>query len=263
MRQHKTVPVKFPNRNGDLLAGRLELPTDREATHFGLFMHCFTCSKEFFAPSKTCKALADRGIAMLRFDFTGLGESGGSFSDSTFSTSLGDVLSAADFLRRQYQAPALLVGHSMGGAAALAATRELGGGIKAVATIGSPRDPAHVLRHFEDHQQLLETDGKVELVVAGRQYFLKKDFFSDMASHDVAQDTRDFGGAVFVFHAPEDDMVYFSDAKVIYDRASGPRFLISMDGATHMLDKPEDAALVADVLSGWLQEGQEPLQKTA
>ena len=263
MRQHKTVPVTFPNRNGDPLAGRLELPLDREISHFGLFMHCFTCSKEFFAPSKTCKALADRGVAMLRFDFTGLGESGGSFSDSTFSTSLGDVLSAADFLRTQYQAPSLLVGHSMGGAAALAATRELGAAIQAVATIGSPRDPAHVLRHFEDHQQLLETDGKVELVVAGRQYFLKKEFFSDMASHDVAQDTRDFGGAVFVFHAPEDDMVDFSNAKVIYDRASGPRFLISMDGATHMLDKPEDAALVADILSSWLQEGREPLQKTA
>ena len=252
----------FIGADGQHLSGRLDLP-DGPVSSYALFAHCFTCTKNSLAAVRVSKALTALGYGVLRFDFTGLGESGGSFSDSTFSTSLDDVLSAADFLRTQYQAPALLVGHSMGGAAALAATRELGSGIKAVATIGSPRDPAHVLRHFEDHQQLLETDGKVELVVAGRQYFLKKDFFSDMASHDVAQDTRDFGGAVFVFHAPEDDMVDFSNAKVIYDRASGPRFLISMDGATHMLDKPEDAALVADILSGWLQEGQEPLQKTA
>ncbi len=261
MRQYKTVPVSFPNMGGDRLSGRLELPVEGKPTHFGIFAHCFTCGKDFFAPSKVSKALAAHGVAMLRFDFTGLGESKGSFADSTFSTSLGDILSAAKFLRNNYAAPSLLVGHSMGGAAALAASSDLDD-IEAVAVIGSPCDPAHVLRHFKDHEQMIERAGAIELNVAGREYVLKKSFFDDLDNHDVEQDTRNFGGAVFVFHAPDDDMVSFKKAETIYERF-GTGFLIRMEGASHMLDQREDAAKIADILAGWLQEGKQPDAKTA
>lgn len=258
MRQHKTIRVTFPNQNGDMIAGRLEMPIDEQPTHIGLFSHCFTCSKEFFAPTKVSKALADRGIAMMRFDFTGLGDSEGDFSSSSFSTNIGDLCAGAQFLEDEYGiAPSLLIGHSFGGTTSLAATQHLPA-VEAVATIGSPQDPSHVMRHFEQHQQLLERDGFIEIEVAGRKYTLKKSFMDDLGSHDVEKNTRDFDGAVFVFQSPEDDMVDWKNAEVIYERASDPRFLIRMDGVSHMLDRPEEAAMVAYVLSSWLQDGEKP-----
>lgn len=263
MRQHKTIRVTFPNQNGDILSGRLEMPLEKEPTHFGVFSHCFTCSKEFFAPTKVCKALADRGIAMLRFDFTGLGDSAGDFADSSFSTNIGDVVAASEFLVSEYGAPAsLLIGHSFGGTTSLAATRLLPE-VKTVATIGSPQDPSHVLRHFEEHQELFERNGFIEIVVAGREYTLKKSFLEDLDSHDVAQDTADFDGAVFVFQSPVDDMVRWQNAETIYNRASDPRFLIRMEGVSHMLDKQDDAQNVAEILTDWIYNGEQPQQASA
>ncbi len=252
MRKHRTINIKFPNKNGDMLSGKLEMPIDENPIAFGVFMHCFTCTKEFFAPTRVSKALADRGIAMLRFDFAGLGASQGDFSETTFITNVNDVLSAAEMLSNDYDAPSLLIGHSMGGANALAATRFLPD-IKAVATIGSPSDPRHVLRYFKEHEKLFELNGFIEIIVAGRKYTLNKSFIEDMKKQDVGRDTRDFSGAVFVFQSPNDDMVSYDNAKKIYERATEPKLLIDMDDASHMLDKKSDADKIADILCNWIE----------
>lgn len=252
--KRKTIIFDFTNDRGNTLSGRLELPKDGDPVAYGVFANCFTCMKEFFAPTRVCRGLAERGIAMLRFDFTGLGESEGSFTDGNFGTNISDILSASSALEKGFgQSPMLLIGHSLGGAAALAASAELPS-LKAVATIGSPKDPNHVLRHFQDQDQLIEHDDVIELKVADRTYLLKKQFLDNLSAHDVAQNTADFGGASFVFQAPKDDMVKAINAQEIYDRAVEPKFLHMMgDDVGHMLDRPQDTEYVAETLSVWLK----------
>lgn len=252
MQKHKTIAVKFKNKDGFRLSGKLEIPTEVKIRHFGIFSHCFTCSKEFFAPTRVSKALADMGIAMLRFDFMGLGDSEGDFANTTFSGNIADIMSAFDFLSSNYKKPEILVGHSMGGANMLAVANKLDN-IKLVATIGSPSDPAHVLKYFNDHKKFFEKNGKIKINIAGRNYILKKSFLDDMEKCNVAIDTKEFNnGATFVFQSPDDDMVSYDNAKMIYKRATEPKFLIRMEGKSHMLDDVKDANKVADTISNWL-----------
>ncbi len=250
--KRKTEIFNFDNGRGDILSGRMELPRDAEPTHFGIFANCFTCAKEFFAPTRTSRALAERGIAMLRFDFTGLGESEGTFSDTNFTTKIQDICAAAKAIKEKYgHDVSLVIGHSLGGAAAIASTAHLPSA-KAVATIGAPRDPDHVMRHFREKEQVLERDGQIEIDVAGRKYILKQHFMDDLSMHHVAKDTADFEGGVFVFHAPEDDMVVFENAKIIYERANEPKFFYEMPGAGHMFEDPVRIGEIADALTNFL-----------
>jgi len=258
----KTHVFNFDNGRGDLLSGRMELPKDQAPLTFGIFANCFTCAKEFFAPTKVSRALAEQGIAMLRFDFTGLGKSEGFFPDTNFSTKIEDLKAASKAIYNEFgKTPELLVGHSLGGAAALAATAHLPD-IKTAATIGSPRGPGHVLRHFEEHQQIMEQEGKIEITVADRKYILKKQFLEDLDLHNLKENTQNFKGAIFVFHAPDDDMVAFENAQTIFDRATEPRFLHQMDGAGHMIEKQQDTDFIAQTLANWIEKNQCSNKKT-
>lgn len=256
---YQTENFDLDNGNGEMLSARLELPTNGDIKAYGIFANCFTCEKEFFAPKRVSRALAARGIGMVRFDFTGLGKSEGDFSDSNFSTHIRDLGAIADKLKAEFgQGPSLLVGHSFGGPAALALTETIDS-IRAVATIGAPKDPRHVMRHFEEHQQILEREGMIEINVAGRKYTLKKQFAEDVKSFDVESQTRAFKGGIFVFHDPEDDMVRYQNAKEIFDRAGGAAWLVTLKDAGHMLGDIKQTKYVGDLLADWLIDGKAPV----
>ena len=225
--------VTFPNPSGARLAARLDRPA-AEPRAFALFAHCFTCSKDLFAASRISQALAERGFAILRFDFTGLGASEGEFANTNFSSNLGDVVAAADHLREQYQAPQLLIGHSLGGAAVLAAAQRVPEAT-AVATIGAPFNPAHVSHLFKEAQAEIEAKGEAEVVLAGRTFTVRKQFLEDLKEQCSAKRI----GALR------------NNAGEIFKAARHPKSFVSLDGADHLLTRRADAVYVAEVLAAW------------
>lgn len=241
--------VSFPGAQGDLLAARLELP-DGEPRAYGLFAHCFTCSKDVFAASRISRALAERGIAVLRFDFTGLGSSEGDFANTNFSSNVGDIRAAADFLRRQRRAPLLLVGHSLGGAAVLAAAAHVPEA-KAVATINAPCDPAHVQHLFAEARPEIEARGEAQLKLAGRLFLIRRQFLEDIADQRMQEAIRGLGKALIVFHGPRDEIVSVDNARRIFEAAKHPKSYVSLDDADHLLTRPADSVYVASVLAAW------------
>lgn len=258
MKNYKTISFDLENDRGYILSAMLEMPADEKPRAFGIFSNCFTCEKEFFAPKRVSRALAERGIAMVRFDFTGLGKSGGDFSDTNFTTNILDIKSIADKIRADFgQDVSLLVGHSFGGAASLGFAHDRPS-VRAVATLGSPKDPRHVMRHFEDNAQILMKDGKVEITVAGRKYILKKQFTEDVKSHDIEQKTRDLNAALFVFHDPKDEMVTYQNAIDIYDRGSAEKYLVTIEDSGHMLPNLKDAQYMANILANWMINNKKP-----
>lgn len=242
-------PITIPGPSG-LLSGVLELPED-EPTAFALFAHCFTCGKDFLPEKRVTQGLAQQGIATLRIDFSGLGKSSGAFSDSSFLTNLDDLLAAADWLRTNHQAPRLLVGHSLGGAAVLAAA----GGIPevdAVATIAAPADPDHVTHLFEDHLDTIQQDGQAEVNLAGRPFVIGKRFLDDLQQHNQKETLASLRGVnVLIMHSPDDATVPLEDAGRIYSALKHPKSFISLAGANHLLTQPADAAYVADLIQVW------------
>ena len=261
MNTFETRNFDLDNGRGDTLSARLEYPTEHPPVGFAIFANCFTCEKEFFAPKRITRALAEQSIAAVRFDFTGLGESGGDFSQTNFTTNLQDMRAVAEKIKAEFGLyPELLLGHSFGGAAAIGLAAILGNDtIKTVATIGAPKDPRHVMRHFEEHQQILKRDGMIEITVANRTYTLRQQFADDVKSHDIESKTRAFTGGLFVFHDPKDDMVKFENAVEIFDRGGGPSYLIRMDGAGHMLSNTKATSYVADTLTDWIVKQQAPV----
>lgn len=259
MKNYKTISYDLENDRGDTLSARLEMPADEKPHAFGIFSNCFTCEKEFFAPKRVCRALAERGIAMVRFDFTGLGESGGDFSDTNFTTNLLDIKSIAAKIKQDFNTDvSLLIGHSFGGAASLGFAHN-NPSIRAVATLGSPKDPRHVMRHFEENAQVFEKNGMVEISVAGRKYILKKQFSDDVKSHDIEQKTRELKAALFVFHDPQDEMVKYQNAIDIYERATAEKYLITIEDSGHMLPNLKDAQYMANILANWMINNKKPV----
>ncbi len=231
--------IAFASSKGHELAGRLDLPADAPRA-WAIFAHCFTCSKDSKAAAYLSQGLAARGVAVLRFDFTGLGASGGNFASSTFSANVDDLCAAADFLRREHSAPALLVGHSLGGAAVLAAARRLAEA-RAVATIGAPFEPRHVAH--------LVKDGKVE--IGGRPFAVDPSFLEDLERHDPAKAIAELGKALLVMHSPRDAVVGIDNAGRIFQAAKHPKSFLSLDDADHLLLRREHALYAADVLAAW------------
>lgn len=242
--------VAFPGVEG-MLAGRLDLPAGVPVA-YALFAHCFTCSKDVLAASRIANALAEHGIAVLRFDFTGLGGSDGDFANSNFSSNVEDLIRAADFLRQRHAAPQLLIGHSLGGAATLAAAHRVPEA-KAVATIAAPADPTHVMTHFGAAVPEIEARGEAEIRLAGRPFRIKKQFLEDIAGHRLEPLVGTLAKALLIFHAPGDAIVGIEHAERLYQAAHHPKSLIALDGADHLLSKREDAAYVADILAAWAQ----------
>lgn len=241
--------VRFPSNQGHELAARLERPSGPTRA-YALFAHCFTCSKDSKAAAFIAQALATRGIAVLRFDFTGLGMSGGEFADSSFSSNIDDLLCAARYLTEHHRAPALLIGHSLGGAAVLAAAGQLAEA-RAVVTIAAPSEPKHVEHLLKGGKDEIVAKGEAEVDIGGRPFRVKREFFEDLERHDLAKAVGAVRKALLVLHSPRDTVVPIENASKIFLAAKHPKSFVSLDDADHLLTRRADAAYVAEVLSAW------------
>jgi putative redox protein len=244
-----TEKMLFKNRRGLELAGRLERPAG-EPIAWAIFAHCFTCSKDVHAATRVSRALAGRGFAVLRFDFTGLGNSGGDFANTSFTSNVEDLVDAAAHLREVHTAPALLIGHSLGGAAVLAAAGELPE-VRAVATIGAPSDVGHVAHLFTHAADEIEERGSARVGLGGREFEISRSFVHDLGNHRLEERLRDLQRAVLIFHSPMDDVVGIDHARRIYEGVRGPKSFVTLDGADHLLTRPADSEYVASVLAAW------------
>jgi putative redox protein len=244
-----SLKVTFPGSSGDPLAARLELPLG-PIRSYAIFAHCFTCSKDLFASRRIASELANRGIAVLRFDFTGLGASGGEFANSNFSSNVEDLRRAADYLASHFGPAELLIGHSLGGAAVLAVAADLPDG-RAVVTIGAPADTEHVIHNFSTHVPVIESHGEAAVELAGRSFTIQRQFLDDVRRQHLEAKIPDLGRPLLVLHAPGDRIVGVENARRIFEAASHPKSFVSLDGADHLLTRHEDAAFVAEVVSAW------------
>ena len=247
----QTQSVSFPGASGATLAARLEAPTDRPRA-YALFAHCFTCSKDSKAATYISAALAGRGIAVLRFDFTGLGGSEGDFANTNFSSNIGDLVAAAAFLRKTYHAPAILIGHSLGGTAMLAAAEKIPETL-AVATIGSPYGPDHVLRLLKNSLGAIQAEGEALVDIAGREFRIKKQFLDDIGGRKLGDTVARLGRALMVMHSPRDTIVDIDNATKIFMAAKHPKSFVSLDPADHLLSRREDAFYAGQLLAAWAE----------
>ncbi|MBR0951927.1 bifunctional alpha/beta hydrolase/OsmC family protein [Bradyrhizobium canariense] len=251
-----TERFQFTGEGGHQLSAALELP-DGEPAVIALFAHCFTCGKDTLAAKRISVALAARGIAVLRFDFTGLGSSEGDFANSTFSSNVADLVRAADHLRATRTAPSILIGHSLGGAAILAAAGHIPEA-RAVATIAAPSDPAHVTGLFKEHIDDIRTQGEVEVSLAGRPFRIKREFLDDIAEHELMKDITGLHKALLVMHSPLDDTVGIDNATKLFVAAKHPKSFVSLDHADHLLTKPADALYAAEMIAAWASRYIDP-----
>jgi len=245
----RSEKLTFTGMQGAQLAARLDLP-DGEPGGYALFAHCFTCSKDIFAASRIAEGLTGHGIAVLRFDFTGLGASEGEFANTNFSSNVGDLVAAADYLRDHFEAPAILIGHSLGGAAVLAAAGRVPEA-KAVCTIGAPADPAHVVHNFANAITEIEGEGEAEVHLAGRPFRIQKQFLDDINGQKLNHDIAGLKKALLIFHSPIDATVGIENAGTIYSAARHPKSFVSLDDADHLLSRHDDAVYVANVIAAW------------
>jgi len=247
-----TVPanlIHFPGAFGTSLAARLDLPAQQPRA-YALFAHCFTCSKDTLAATRISAALVEHGFGVLRFDFTGLGNSAGDFANTNFSSNVADLVAAASWLRSQHQAPRILIGHSLGGAAVLAAAGDILEAA-AVATIGAPFDPAHIQHLLGDAAPEIQSRGEAEVTLAGRKFRIQKQFLDDLAKQNSSLRIGQLRKALLVFHSPRDAYVDIENAARIYTAAKHPKSFVSLDTADHLLTAKTDATYVAAVLAAW------------
>ena len=244
----ETRRIEFPGASGVKLAARLDLPDAPRA--FALFAHCFTCGKDIFAAARIAEGLTARGFAVLRFDFTGIGSSEGEFANTNFSSNVQDLLAAVDFLRANFSAPALLIGHSLGGAAVLAAAPQVPEAV-GVVTIAAPASAVHVTHNFAAHLDEIETKGVATVSLAGRPFTIKKQFLDDLAEQNVLDGLARLKKALLICHAPRDEYVSIDNASAIFIAARHPKSFVSLDTADHLLRKRQDAIYVADLIAVW------------
>ena len=244
------LDVSFDNSDSRTLKGILELPTNKKPQNFVLFAHCFTCNKNFHAPSKISKSLASKGYGVLRFDFTGLGDSEGDFEDTNFSGNVEDLISAADFLKKEYNAPSLIVGHSLGGAAALFAAKKIES-VKAIVTINAPSNLSHLQKHFESSLGEIEKEGAARINIGGRSFQIKKHFVDDLENNNDSSALQEIRTPLLIMHSPQDKIVSVNHAEELYKAARHPKSFISLDGADHMLSTRSDSEYAGTVIAAW------------
>ena len=241
----------FSNAEGLRLAGLLDSPPG-EARAYALFAHCFTCGKDVHAAKRIAEGLNGLGIAVLRFDFTGLGSSEGEFANTTFSSNVADLIAAADQLRRVKRAPAILIGHSLGGAAVLAAAAAVPEA-RAVVTIAAPSDPGHVTDLFRDRLDEIKADGEVEVTLSGRPFRIRRAFLDDVAEQELSGRVAALRKALLILHSPTDEIVGIDNASRIFLAARHPKSFVSLTGADHLLSRRSDSAYVANVIAAWAE----------
>jgi putative redox protein len=244
-----TQKLEFTGHGGDTLAARFDLP-DGKVKAVALFAHCFTCSKDIAAARRIAARLAGLGIAVLRFDFTGLGHSQGEFANTHFSSNTADLVAAARHLEGLGQAPALLVGHSLGGAAVLAAAAQIPS-VKAVVTIGAPADPGHVIHNFGCKLDEIAAEGQAQVSLAGRDFTIRQDFIEDVSAAKLTPAIAGLRRALLVLHAPRDQTVGIENAGEIFGAAKHPKSFVTLDNADHLLSRGADAEYAADVIAAW------------
>jgi putative redox protein len=247
----RTDRLEFANSKGEKLAALMDLPLGKPNA-LALFAHCFTCGKDNLAAKRISERLAMSGIGVLRFDFTGLGASEGEFANTHFSSNVDDLVAAADYLRKSRGPPAILIGHSLGGAAVLAAADRVPDA-RAVATIAAPCDPAHVTGLFREHIDKIRSQGEVEVSLAGRPFRIKREFLDDIAEQRLTARLANLHKALLVFHSPTDDIVGIENASRIFTSAKHPKSFVSLAGADHLLSKRSDAIYVANVIAAWAE----------
>ncbi len=247
----KTEAITFAGARGDMLAARLELP-DEPPRAFALFAHCFTCSKNSRAAVSVSRALTQSGIAVLRFDFTGLGASGGEFANTNFTSNIADVVAAADYLRANHTAPQLLVGHSLGGAAVLAAAEQIAEA-RAVATIGAPSDVEHVSNMFAEAIERIEAEGSATVELAGRTFHVQRQFLEDIREQPQLERISRLDRPLLILHSPLDETVGIDNASRIFLTAKHPKSFVSLDRADHLLTRKADARFAANVIANWAE----------
>lgn len=242
--------INFTNAEGQQLVGRLELPINQHPHNFAIFAHCFTCNKNLSAVKNITRELTSNGFGVLRFDFTGLGESEGDFENTNFSGNVDDLISASNYLKGNHTAPTLLIGHSLGGAAVIFAASKIDS-VKAVATIGAPSNPKHVKHLIQNSVEEIKATGKANVSIGGRPFTIKKQFLDDIETKslpDVAQNLRK---ALLIMHSPQDTTVGIENAEQIYVAARHPKSFVTLDGADHLLMKKEDSIYVGSVIATW------------
>lgn len=247
----QTLNIEFMGGAGHMLSGKIDWPDDDNVKSWVLFAHGFSIGKDLKPVRTISSALVANGYGMLRFDFTGLGQSGGDFSDTNFSTNCADLRAAASYLRENYAAPCVMIGHSFGGTASLKVADEIPE-VKAVATIGSPCNTTHILKQFNERLSEIRTKGEAEVLLGGRAFTIRDQFFADAKLHDIDAEIENLGRALMIMHSPQDNVVNIDNASHIYVKARHPKSFVSLDGADHLLLRdPEDAEYVANVLSAW------------
>jgi len=247
----KSIKVQFTNKHNESLAARLDLPLGQKPVAYALFAHCFTCSKNLLAVNNISNALTQHGIAVFRFDFTGLGESSGDFADTNFSTNVEDLISAANYLDQNYSAPQLLIGHSLGGAAVIQAAA-LMDSVRAVATIGAPAEPPHVLHLIKEGIEEIEANGVATVDIGGRPFTIKKQFLDDLLNNTFEDTIQGIRKALLILHSPQDQIVSIDNAAKIYTSAHHPKSFISLDGADHLLSQKTDSQYTGTVIANWV-----------
>lgn len=246
----KSQKITFHNRENLALSARLELPIDQQPVAYAIFAHCFTCGKDLNAIKHISKSLTDQGIGVLRFDFTGLNQSEGSFSSTTFTTNIEDLIDAATFMKKEYGEVSLLVGHSLGGAAVIYAAGELPD-VRAVATIGAPSSPSHLENLFKNDISDIRTKGHADVNIGGRDFTISESFISSLYRKDIKHIVRDFNKALLIIHSPQDNIVGIENARNLFEISMHPKSFVSIDGADHLLSKKQDAVYTGQVIGSW------------
>jgi putative redox protein len=242
--------IEFANATGQMLSARIDLPAGAKPIAYALFAHCFTCSKNIKAISHISRALIREGMAVLRFDFTGLGESEGDFAETNFTSNVEDLVMAAEFMAQKYKAPQILIGHSLGGAAVLQAAAGISSAA-AVITIAAPADPGHVSQALGDSKEIIERRGEANVELEGRIFTIKKQFLDDLESVRMQETIRNLNRALLILHSPVDSVVGIENAAKIFKTARHPKSFISLDKADHLLMDQKDSLYVGSIIATW------------
>jgi uncharacterized OsmC-like protein/pimeloyl-ACP methyl ester carboxylesterase len=248
----KTTQLEIKNKKGLKLQAYLEVPANQKPSHFAIFAHCFSCNSNFKAVKNISRSLTNHGFGVVRFDFTGLGKSEGEFAESHFSANVEDLIDVNNYLERHYKAPSVLIGHSLGGAAAIVAASKLKN-IKAVSTIGAPASVEHVTHLFSHAIEAVATKGEVEVHIGGRPFKINQDFVADFSKTDLLEIIKKLRKPLLVLHSPIDKIVGIKNAEEIYQNAQHPKSFISLDNADHLVTKTEDSLYIGNMIGSWVQ----------